>query len=110
MITRNVGFAILALGALATATAFAAPAQPQARTVSVRYTPAALDSPDAARRLYRRIQAAAREACGDTDPRDLVRYFMFKGCYQSAVDSAVEKIGASNLTALHRRTQHTTAG
>ncbi len=109
MIIRNVGFAVLALGVLTAGTAFASP-QGQTRSVSVSYTPGALESPDGAQRLYHRIQAAAREACGDSDPRDLVRYFLFKGCYQSAVDSAVQKVDATRLTALHRKTQRTSPG
>lgn len=109
MTTRNVGFVILAVGALATGSAVAAPLQSQ-KTVSVRYAPAALESPDGAQRLYRRIQAAAREACSDSDPRDLVHYFMFKGCYQRAVDSAVQKVDASTLTAVHRKAQRSAPG
>ncbi|HZO22044.1 MAG TPA: UrcA family protein [Steroidobacteraceae bacterium] len=109
MTTVNVGFAILAFGVLASGNAIAAP-QSQTETVEVRYTRAALDAPGGAERLYRRIQAAARQACGDSDPRDIVRYFMFKGCYQNALDAAVEKVNASTLTALHHKAQRTAPG
>lgn len=109
MMTLNVGLATLALGALATTT-FAASPRMEVGTVTVRYAASALDSNEGAQRLYRRIQAAARQACGDTDPRDIAHYFLFKGCYQSAVDAAVAKVDATRLTALHRKTQRTSPG
>ena len=111
MTTLNVGLAILALGALAGGSSLAAASPPaDVRTVTVRYAPAALDSNEGAQQLYRRIQVAARQACGDSDPRDIVHYFLFKGCYQSAVDTAVAKVDATRLTALHRKAQHTSPG
>lgn len=105
------GFALLCTGALGAASARAASPDPAFRTVNVHYSRAELERTEGAERLYRRIQAAARAACGQPDQRELMIYFEAKKCFARAVDSAVAKIGANTLTALHHtKTQRTAPG
>ena len=98
---RAAGLVLLIAGALGAGNALAeAPAQ--VVTVKLQYSQAELASAGGAQHLYRRIQFAARQACGDADGRELMRYFLAKRCYQRAVDEAVAQVGAPSLTALHR--------
>lgn len=79
--------------------------------VHVRYTAGELADPAGAEALYRRIQAAAQRACQKPDIRDLHVYEIYEACYLRAVDTAVARIDASALTAVHRsKTQHGAAG
>jgi UrcA family protein len=107
---RTTGLTLLALGAIAAGSGIAAVAT-QEVNVGVRYSKAELTSADGAARLYRRIQYAARRACGEADGRELKRHFLAQTCYERAVDAAVAKVDEPSLTALHRsRSPRTAAG
>ncbi|HET9389546.1 MAG TPA: UrcA family protein [Steroidobacteraceae bacterium] len=107
---RAAGLVLLAAGALGAGSALADVPQ-QVVTVKLHYSKAELGSAEGAEHLYRRIQFAARQACGDPDGRELKTYFLAKRCYQRAVDQAVANVDAPSLTALHRsRGTRTAAG
>ena len=101
--------ALLCTTAFATTGAIAA--EPTPDEIAIRYVRADLSQPNAARSLYRRIQAAARSVCHEPDLGEMARYAKYRQCYKRAVDAAVAKVDASALTALHRsRMQRSAAG
>jgi len=69
--------------------------------VPVDYSDLNLTTPGGVETLYERISRAARQACGSTG-RTLVELKAHKTCYDRAVSDAVEKVGSTTLTALHR--------
>ncbi len=77
-------------------------------SVPVKFVRADLATPAGARKLYWRIQLAARLACHGRDLRDISQNSSYYACYEQAVDNAVAEVNATELTALHRkRTQRT---
>jgi len=77
----------------------------------VTYRSTDLDTPQGVRKVYHRIQSAARVVCHMPDPREISGYPLFQECYDIAVGNAVQKIGVTPLTSLHRsKTQHGAAG
>ncbi len=80
-------------------------------SIAVKYAPAELTTPQGAKKLYARIQRAASVVCHKPDVRDISVHSDYWTCYNNAVDSAVSKVDATELTALHRnRTQRSAAG
>jgi UrcA family protein len=80
-------------------------------SVHLSYVTADLTQPEGAKRLYLRIQRAARMVCHAPDLRELPAWEKYQRCYDRAVDNAVAEVGASALTALHRsKTQRNAAG
>jgi UrcA family protein len=104
---RLIGFAIFCVAACAGAGAVASPAANVAGAVTVTYSQAELAREDGAKQVYRRIEAAAREACGTFDIRELANWQIAQSCYQRAVNDAVLQVNATRLTEIHRtRSQH----
>jgi UrcA family protein len=100
--------ALLCTAALTTTSAIAA--IPPSNVIELHYARAELSQPEAAERLYKRIQFAARSVCHEPPMGELSRYAIYKRCFAEAVDAAVANIDASTLTALHRsRTQRSAA-
>jgi UrcA family protein len=88
---------------------------PQGRDIATRivvdYGDLDLAEPAAAETLYRRIASAARRACDEPRPGNLLQLRRYQACYQIAVTQAVDKVNAQTLTALHRaKTQRSTLG
>jgi UrcA family protein len=107
-LNRKRGLAALAATFMATG-AIATPESGDSRHIS--YVPAELTQPEAAQRLYLRIQRVARVVCHEPEMRDLSRYRVYQQCYDRAVDNAVANVNATALTALHRsKTQRNAAG
>lgn len=52
--------------------------------------------------LYQRLEAAAKSVCASLDARDLTSQAHFKGCVESAIDSAVAKVDRPALTAYYK--------
>jgi UrcA family protein len=89
---------------LATTSVIAAPATRGKISIQVDYGDLDLTSAAGAATLYRRIEKAARKACGGRD--GLVPLHLREDattCVQDAVDSAVERVDRETLTALHRQ-------
>jgi UrcA family protein len=95
-----IGIATLAAG-LAVNQASAAPWDDTPRSVVVRYSDLNLSQPQDARKLYNRIQAAARQACGDIASSDLARFGQFHNCVDQAVTNAVAAVSARQVTEIH---------
>ncbi len=77
----------------------------------VKYVRADLATPAGAKKLYWRIQLAARLVCHMSDVRELSQISAYRTCYDNAVENAVAEVNATQLTALHRsRTQRLAAG
>jgi UrcA family protein len=98
---RNHHFRALALFAvclLGTTMTWAAP--PETRSVEVSFRDLDLSTASGAAKLYRRIQAAARNVCQyePTSPREPI---IWKYCVRPAVDAAVAKVDNPLLTQLH---------
>ena len=72
---------------------------------AVRVTFAELDlsHKEGVKVLYQRIKTAARKVCGTNDNRTrlLGTQRAAKECFNNAVDNTINKIGNSNLDALH---------
>jgi UrcA family protein len=95
--------ALMATGAVA--------AQQAEDSIHLTYVTTDLTQPEGAKALYWRIQRAARLVCHAPDTRQLPAWRVYQRCYDRAVDNAVEQVGASALTALHRsKTQRNATG
>ena len=90
--------ALFAVGLLGTATVWASP--PAMRSVEVSFRDLDLSTPSGAAKLYRRIQAAARNVCQyePTSPRE---QSIWHYCVRPVVDAAVAKVNNPLLTTLH---------
>ncbi|HUI60311.1 MAG TPA: UrcA family protein, partial [Steroidobacteraceae bacterium] len=82
----------------------------QANGITLEYSRTELEQPGGAQKLYRRIQTAAQHACVEPDRRELSQYARFQECVARAVDGAVAKVDATQLTVLHRARQRSTTG
>jgi UrcA family protein len=79
--------------------------------IRIRYSPAALQDPQEAKKLYARIRAAARRVCGTPDIHELKLVAYYRKCYERAVDVAVTNVHATELTSIHEsHTQHMAGG
>lgn len=70
------------------------------RSVTVSYRDLDLSSPEGAKVLYKRIQAAATEVCGRPGA-DLLEQSIWRSCYRHAIADAVGKVNNPLLTAVH---------
>jgi UrcA family protein len=86
---------------LAVNQASAAPADEAVKSVVVRYSDLDLTQPQDARKLYSRIQTAARSACGDAESPDLARFARFHNCIDQAVTRAVSEVNVQRVTEIH---------
>jgi UrcA family protein len=97
--------ALLALSAQAGTGAATTAMQPD--QVVVGYADLNLATTEGNQRLYARLSAAAREACGgDAGRQSLGALKRYAECYNTALDNAVRKVDSPRLQALH--TERTT--
>lgn len=105
---RQTKIEIFALAATALACILTHPAlaAPEIVTKSevVRFADLDLAKPEGALTLYKRIQHAARKACGSEsyDTRILTPFGNYSNCYHKAMDGAVKHVNQPMLTAIHR--------
>lgn len=72
-------------------------------SITVGFSDLDLSVPKDAAVLYRRIQKAARDACGGSVPsRTISQQKEFLACQDVAIARAVEHVGRSELLAVHR--------
>jgi UrcA family protein len=100
-----IGLTLLS-AALTSSLALATPAGYDSSSVVVRYPDLNPSQPDGARALYRRIKTAARQACGDSNIKDLTLYSRYRECYEHAVANAVEEVKSRRVSELHRNETH----
>ena len=67
---------------------------------TVRFHDLDITNPEGAKALYGRIRAAARDVCGVSAGSDPIQWLAVKGCIEKAIDNAVRKVNAPELTAL----------
>ena len=75
-------------------------------TVKIAVSTAGLDpsQPAGAREVYRRLQRAARTACGDGDRVGLEPPTSFEGCYEQALGDAVRSVHRPQLSIIYLAT------
>jgi UrcA family protein len=93
--------AALCLGYGMAALSGAAAAEEAAPSEVVRYADVNLSTPEGARILYRRIQAAASRVCQFDAIVDRHLMDVQKTCYRHAIDEAVKQVGSPTLSQLH---------
>lgn len=94
---------IAALAAVATVNlARAAPEGEEPQTILVRYADLDPSRPEDARRLYRRIERAARKVCFNYPSSNLERLMLYEDCRGRAIAAAVEKVRSEQVSALLR--------
>jgi UrcA family protein len=86
---------------LAVNQASAAQSNDAVKSVVVRFSDLDLAQPQDARKLYSRIQRAARSACDDAESPDLARFARFHNCVNQAVTRAVSEINVQQVTEIH---------
>jgi UrcA family protein len=89
--------ACLAAGSVVTARA-ALPEQ--ASSVTVDYRDLNLATQQGSRELYARITSAARQVCGQADPRNLEALATAHACKARAIAQAVRDVNSPNLAAM----------
>ena len=100
-------FKVLLAAGVMTGTLFAAAANaansvPTHDGIAVHYSAAELTSDAATQHLYRRLELAAREACGDGPTlRSLNERIQENRCVEKVLANAVAKINQPMLTSLH---------
>lgn len=72
------------------------------RSQVVSYADLNLSNPEGVRTLYRRIQAAARNVCTQSNDTLHIEHINFRKCMAQAVDEAVTRLNKPELTAMHR--------
>jgi UrcA family protein len=78
----------------------AAPAN--ARSMTVSYADLDLSGQAGVDALYSRLRTAADQVCGPKgDGRDLTRRFVWKQCYEAALDNAVRTVAHVGLSEVH---------
>jgi len=96
--------AVIAMAALAAALtanlASATTVDDEARQIVVRYSDLDLSRPEDARRLYGRIQSAAREVCENFRSADLQRRQIYRQCMDKAIAGAVTRVQSAQVTAI----------
>jgi UrcA family protein len=75
---------------------------PQASSVIVRFHSGDLDTPQGIARLYHRIRAAAKAACGQPDDAMLLDNLLWNDCVDQAIAGAVADLHSSSLSVYHR--------
>jgi UrcA family protein len=102
------GLILLGTAALTSTVALAAE-PPTVVSMSVNYVKEDLQNPALAEDLYKRIQRAARLVCQQPNVHEVDRYRIYKACYDRAVETAVENVDATTLTAVHHNHGRTQA-
>lgn len=83
-------------GAIGSASASEAPA------VKVSYADLDLNRADDVRVLYRRLQRAADQVCGEVPQMELARYQLHLRCQRATVESAILQVASPELLAYDR--------
>jgi UrcA family protein len=75
-------------------------------TIKIAVSTTGLDpsQPAGAREVYRRLQRAARTACGDGDRVGLEPATSFAGCYEQALGDAVRSVHQPQLSVIYLAT------
>lgn len=96
---------LLALVSSASVMAFgaAAHADDQVPQTTVSYTDLDLNNSADAKRLYKRLRAAAQRVCDNYEGRDLRRNVQEQACERQALDRAVLDVNHPVVLALHRQ-------
>lgn len=91
-----------ALGAvgLCTLSTSVAAAEQDPPSKTVKFADLNIQTPDGAKTLYTRIQAAARDVCERSASSDPILNLSVHACVKNAIDTAVKKVNAPYLTAL----------
>jgi len=96
--------ALIAMAALAPALtvnlASATTVDDQARQAVVRYSDLDLSRPQDARRLFSRIQGAARAVCENFRSAELQRAQIYRQCMDKAIADALSKVQSAQVTAI----------
>jgi UrcA family protein len=82
-------------------TAAARAAQDSVPTRVVHFDDLDISKPAGAQKLYRRIEAAARQVCESNVKSDLRTMSREHACYQQAIDNAVRAVNSVTLANLH---------
>jgi UrcA family protein len=96
--------AALAAGIVAASVAgvsAAATSATDAPSVIVHYADLDLATPQGAQTLYRRIAAAARKVCPNTDQRDLAAVAQNRNCREQAIAGAVRDVDRPLLASVY---------
>lgn len=100
-------FIAAAAAALITTSAFAAPVDTTASTVSVSYSAefarADLQTEVGAKAAYARLRSLARRVCTDGESSRNVAMFEAQECTAKALDAAVKDLGAPAVEQLHAK-------
>jgi len=92
-----------ALGAPAMASA-APQSDLKGAAVKVTYADLNLDKAEGAKVLYRRLQQAAKQACGMSSLRDdraFGSYAEARDCYRTTLDASVAKVDNARVSSIH---------
>lgn len=98
--TAITALALLGVTALSSGAAYATTYVVE--TLLLKFYRADLDKPGGPKKLYWRIQRAARIVCRVPPMREMTTHPVYQKCYDDAVEDAVEKVNAPALTSLHR--------
>jgi UrcA family protein len=71
-------------------------------SIKVAYAGLDVSQPMGAQLLYRRLQQAAQDVCGQLDPIDVSAYVRWQSCYDGALQRAVLQVNAPELLAVYR--------
>jgi len=95
------GVASLAAAFGTLALCMALPAQASERQTTVNFEDLDLSRERDVTELYTRLQRASRAVCQKNNGRELYQRQLFKECYQEALERAVSRVNAVQLTRLH---------
>ena len=101
LIVATLGVAVLGFTAHADEAAAAADSR------AVRYADLNLNTMAGAKVLYKRIQLAAEQVCGDAGSRQLDQAAAAKACMDQAIDSSVRAVNRMLLTKVAKENGHT---
>jgi UrcA family protein len=68
---------------------------------TVRFSDLDLSKQQSTQDLYARLQRASRAVCREFEGRSVSESRLYAQCYEQALDTAVERVGNTALTALH---------
>jgi UrcA family protein len=103
-ISRSLALLALSIGSISTigvSVACADTSDGDAPSKTVNYAGLNLNTAVGTMRLYRRIRYAAIDVCSPVESRSFVAKMHASACESQAIDSAVSKVGDSNLTAYY---------
>ena len=81
-------------------------ASASARNINISYDKAELETRQGQERLYKRLQSASRELCGETNLKltgSLEDSVGNKQCYEGTLTAVVERLDHDAITALHTK-------